>query len=187
MFFVSYRTQKLVLILFGEALMYGKKVCITPLPYIEELSLTNENSAILDFDLKNIKDVVEKLKSFICQNNSNAIHYGNVLQDNYKKYLAKGKSHYEKEMKDTMKKIRAKVKFKDMMCRNLLRYKGDEFIVDDARAKDLIERGFAELVEEINPKEQAIEKAVKKETKKEKAVVEKATKKTTAPKKNAKE
>ena len=151
-------------------------MCITPLPYIEELSLTSENSVILEFDLKNIKDVVEKLKLFISQNNSNVIHYGNVLQDNYKKYLADGKSHYIKEMKNNMKKIRTKVKFKDMRHNNILRNIGDEFVEENERAKDLIDRGFATLVEDIIEKKVNVEQAVK-EVKKEKAIKEKAVKK----------
>lgn len=151
-------------------------MCITPLPYIDELSLTSENSVILDFDLKNIKDVVEKLKSFISQNNCEATNYGNVLNDNYKKYLADGESHYIKEMKNNMKKIRAKVKFKDMKHNNILRNIGDEFVEENERAEDLIKRGFATLVEDIIEKKVEVEQAVK-EVKKEKAIKEKAVKK----------
>lgn len=81
-----------------------------------------------------------------------------------------------------MKKIRAVVKFKDMANHNMLRYVGDEFIVEDARANDLISRGFAKLVEEIKPKVEKVEVAIEKEEKKEKAVKEKAVKE----KKNAK-
>lgn len=155
----------------NEALMYGKKIIVTPLPYLQELPVTNENAYILDFDMKNIKDVVERIKSFISQNNRGAIHYGKLPNDNYTKYLANGKSHYEKEMKNKMKKIKAVAKFKDVKHNNLLRNIGDEFIEDNDRADDLIARGFVTLVEEIKKKEIAIEKAVK-EVKKEKAIKE---------------
>lgn len=131
--------------------------------------------------MKNVKDVAEKIKLLQSQNNRNVTKYVNVSNDNYRKYLTEGKSRYE-EMKSRMKKIRAVVKFKDMANHNMLRYVGDEFIVEDARANDLISRGFAKLVEEIKPKVEKVEVAIEKEEKKEKAVKEKAVKE----KKNAK-
>ena len=79
-----------------------------------------------------------------------------------------------------MKKIRVKNKFLDMKHNNVLRRVGEEFIEDNARAKDLIDRGFCVLVEDIKDKAEkavdVVETAVK-EVKKEKAVKEKATKK----------
>lgn len=166
----------------NEALMYGKKIIVTPLPYLNELSITNEDCYILDFDLKNIKDVVRKIKLLTSQNNCEAIHYGKMLNDNYKKYLAEGESHYEKEMKGNMKKIKAVAKFRDMRHNNLLRNIGEEFVEENERAEDLIKRGFATLVEDIIEKKVKVEQAVK-EVKKEKAVKEKAVKEV---KKNAK-
>lgn len=159
----------------NEALMYGKKIVVTPLPYLQELPRINEKGIILDFNLKNIKDVVQKIKSLKSQNNSSATNYVSPLEDNYRKYLAEGESHYKEEM-GRMKKIRARVKFKDMLHNNCLRHIGEEFIESDARADDLISRGFATLVEEIKEKKVEIETAVAKEEKKEKAVKEKAIK-----------
>lgn len=174
--------QKLARIQYGEALMYGKKVCVTPLPYLDELSLTNENSFILDFNLKNIKDVVEKIKSLQLANNSLSTNYKNILKDNYRKYLAKGKSHYIEEMRNKMAKIRIKTKFRDMKHNNIIRYVGEELVEDEERAKDLVARGFATMIEEVIEKPQPVEQAVK-EVKKEKAVKETAKK---VVKKNAK-
>lgn len=160
--------------------MYGKKIICTPLPYLEELPESDKNLIILNFDLSNIKEVVEKTKSLISQNNAKETNYVVPYKDNYKKYLAKGKSKYEKEKLGNMKRIKAKVKFKDAQNNNVLRNIGEEFIAEDERAEDLIKRGFATLVEEIKPK---VEKAVTevetavKEIKKEKAVKEKAVKK----------
>lgn len=125
--------------------------------------------------MKNVKEVAEKIKSIQSQNNRKATKYVNIVEDNYKKYLAKGKSHYERKMTGNMKKIKATIKFKDMKHGNMLRYVGDEFIEDDARAKDLIERGFAVLIADLNEKKVEVEQAVKEE-KKEKAVKEKAVK-----------
>ena len=69
----------------SEALAYNKYVVITPLPYIDELSQKSEKLVILDFNLKNIKDVVKRIKSLKSQNNCSATNYGNVLVDNYNK------------------------------------------------------------------------------------------------------
>ena len=160
----------------NEALMYGKKIIVTPLPYLNELPISNENAFILDFDLKNIKDVALKLKSLQKAYKRVATNYENILNDNYDKYLTKGKSHYFKEMKNNMKKIKAKVKFKDMKHNNILRNIGDEFVEENERAEDLIKRGFATLVEDIIEKKVEVEQAVK-EAKKEKAIKEKAVKK----------
>lgn len=156
----------------NEALAYGTKVIVTPLPYLDELGIeNNKNALILDFDLKNMNDIVKNIK-----NVSRASW--NAPQDIYFKYLAKSKSKYE-EMKTKMKKIRIKVKFADMKHNNILRKVGEEFIEDGVRADDLISRGFAILVEDLEePKKEVaqIETAVK-EVKKEKAVKEKAVKK----------
>lgn len=87
-----------------------------------------------------------------------------------------------------MKKIRVKQKFLDMKHANCLRKAGEEFIEESERAEDLINRGFATLVEDIKEKVTKVETAVKEE-KKEKAVEvkEKATpKKQPEAKKNAK-
>lgn len=156
--------------------MYGKKIICTPLPYLDELPESDKNLIILNFDLSNINEVVEKIKLLISPNNSKATNYVVPYKDNYKKYLAKGKSKYEKEKLGNMKRIKAKVKFKDAQNNNVLRSIGEEFIAEDERAEDLIKRGFATLVEEIKQKEVAVETAVK-EIKKEKAVKEKAVKK----------
>lgn len=163
----------------SEAIMYGKRIIVTPLPYLKELGVTNENTLILDFDLKNIQDIVARIK----EPKKESLF---VPEDNYKKYLVKGKSKYKKELTSGMLKVKVKQKFRDMKYNGLLRTIGEEFVEDEARAKDLIERGFVYLVEEIKEKKQEVEKAVK-EVKKEKAVKEKAVKVVKAPaKKNAK-
>lgn len=158
----------------NEALAYGTKVIVTPLPYLAELGINDTNALILNFDLSNLHDIVNKIE------NTTKVSW-TMPEDNYKNILAKGKSKYTKELSKDMKRIRVRAKFKDMKHNNILRFIGEEIIEEDARANDLIERGFATLVEDI--KEVAVEKAVKKEVKKEKAIVEKATK---TVKKNAK-
>lgn len=136
----------------------------------------SENIVILDFNLQNIKDVVEKIKLFKSSNNRSATSYENMLADNYKNILAKGKSKYDIERRKHMIKLKVKKAFKDMKHENFIRSVGDIFVEEDARANDLIARGFCSLVEEIKPKVEKVEEAIKKEAKKEKAIVEKVVK-----------
>lgn len=96
--------------------------------------------------MSNLDEIVEKIKEFA--ENPERISW-KVPDDNYKKYLVQSVSNYEKEKKN-MKKIRAKQKFQDMFHNNCLRKPGkDEWIEENDRADDLINRGFAVLVEEI--------------------------------------
>ena len=155
-----------------EALSYGTKVIVTPLPYLDEMQINGANALILNFDLSNLNEVVAKI------NNVTKVNW-QMPQDIYGNYLAIGKSKFE-EAKKKMLKIRVKNKFLDIKHNNALRKVGEEFIEDNTRAKDLIERGFCVLVEDLKAvKEKAVnevETAVK-EVKKEKAVKEKAVKK----------
>ena len=164
----------------NEAMSYGTKVVVTPLPYLQEISISNENAIILDFDCSNIIDVVEKMK------NVSRVKW-NAPSDDYINILAPSKSNYRLRSENKMKKIKATIKFKDMMHNNVLRYAGEEFIEEEARANDLINRGFATLIADIKEEAIEVEQAVKKEVKKEKAVKEKAIKPATKEtKKNAK-
>ena len=161
----------------SEARAYGVQTCTTPLPYLESIGINRDNAIILEFDCSNIKEVVEQIK------NVKKVNW-KAPEDNYKEYLVESKSKY-KEMISTMKKIRVKQPFKDMMHGDCRRTIGEEFIEDTQRADDLIARGFCYLVEDYT---EPVERAVK-EVKKETAVKEKATKKEEpkkATKKNAK-
>ena len=156
----------------AEALSYGTKVIVTPLPYLQEMQINDANALILNFDLSNLNEVVAQIDK------PKRVNW-QMPTDNYSKYLASGKSKYE-EAKKKMLKIRVKNKFLDMKHNNVLRRVGEEFIEDNTRAMDLIQRGFCVLVEDLKAvKEKAVnevETAVK-EVKKEKAVKEKAVKK----------
>ena len=158
----------------AEALTYGTKVIVTPLPYLNEMHISDadKNALVLNFDLSNLNEVVANIQ------NVNKVKW-QMPQDIYSKYLAKGKSKYE-EAKRNMLKIRVKNKFLDMKHNNTLRRVGEEFIEDSIRAKDLISRGFCVLVEDLKAETEKavneVETAVK-EVKKEKAVKEKAVKK----------
>ena len=157
-----------------EALSYGKQVVVTPLPYLNEKGIVDgENAIVLNFDCSNIENVVERMKkprkvTWKCP------------ADNYENILCESTSHYDKGEK-RMKRIRVKQKFLDMKHNNMLRKIGEEFLEDDVRADDLVNRGFAEIVPEPQEqketkKEQVVETATKPEPKKEKAVRKNAKK-----------
>lgn len=162
-----------------EALTLGTKVIVTPLPYLSEMNINKTNALIMNFDLSNIDDVVAQIE------NISRVKW-KMPEDNYGKYLAQGKSKYE-EAKRMSIKIKVKNKFLDMKHNNALRRVGEIFIEDNARAVDLISRGFCTLVEEIkdekekaineietadinpaveNKKEKAVKKTVRKNAKK---------------------
>ena len=150
------------------------------MPYLEEININDDNAIILEFDISNLKEVVEKIKEQAHKRIS-----WDIPKDNYRNILAKGKSKY-KEMRKGMAKVRVTVRFRDMANNGIWREVGNEIECDKERAKVIVEHGFGKLIEEaIEPVEEAV-----KEVKKEKAVKEKATKEVKpekkATKKNAK-
>ncbi len=151
----------------NEARAYGTQTITTPLPYLDEIGITNENSLILDFKLQNIKEIVEKIKK------PHKVIWS-VPEDNYINILANGKSKY-KEMKKGMAKVRVTVRFKDMQNNGIWRNAGTEIICGNERAKQIAERGYGIIIDDLIEKAEPIEKAVKEE-KKEKAIKEKAVK-----------
>lgn len=153
----------------NEAMAYGTKAIVTPLPYLEEIGINESNAIICNFDMSNIDEVVEKIKQVERVN-------WKPPKDNYMKYLVQSKSTY-KEMKTTMKKIRAKRNFRDL-AHDINRRIGDIFFEEDKRADQLINGGWAVLLEDIKE-----EKAVKKEPKEIPAKVEAKAKAVAEPKK----
>ena len=144
----------------------GTQTITTRLPYLEEININDDNAIILEFDVSNLKEVVEKIKKQAHKRIS-----WEIPKDNYRSILAKGKSKY-KEMKKNMAKVKVTVRFRDMANNGIWREVGHEIECDKERAKVIVEHGFGQLIEEaIEP----VEKAVK-EVKKEKAIKEKATK-----------
>lgn len=152
----------------NEALGYGTKVIVTPLPYLNEIGINDTNAIICKFDMSNLDEVIEKIK------NVERVSW-KVPEDNYKKYLEESKSNYE-ELNVKMKLIKVKAEYFIDAVRStehckIRRSRGEEYWEENWRADDLIERGFCTLVkeEEVSKPEQPKEKAVKEE-KKEKTV-----------------
>ena len=145
------------------------KAIVTPLPYLEEIGINESNAIICNFDMSNIDEVVEKIKQVERVN-------WKPPEDNYMKYLVQSKSTY-KEMKTIMKKIRAKRNFRDLV-HGINRKVGDIFFEENKRADQLINGGWAVLLEDIQE-----EKAIKKEPKEIPAKVEVKAKAVAEPKK----
>lgn len=80
-----------------EALAVGTPVVITPLPIKDEMKCNEGNSIILDFDLKNIDEVIDKMYN----NNLKGFKYiPNQSDKEYLKILGKkSKPKYKEEMK----------------------------------------------------------------------------------------
>lgn len=98
----------------NEALAYGSKVIVTPLPYLNEIGIRdNENALIMDFDIKNIQSIVDRIT------NISRVNW-QIPKDNYRAILAPSKSRYIK-MEVSMKKVRVKNTFIDMQNNNIRR------------------------------------------------------------------
>lgn len=147
-----------------EALSYGTQPVVTPLPFLNEIGITNENALILDFDLKNMKDIVERIKTV------KKVKWC-IPDDDYIKYLSDKKSTYEEDRKK-MKRIKVTTRFYDTK-NGLHRAVGDEFEEVNDRADYIVSRGFAvELATIPEAKEKKVAEVAVKEVKKEKAVKE---------------
>lgn len=148
-----------------EALYRNIPVIVTPLPYLEEIGVrNNENAYIMDFDCSNIKSIVDKIK------NKPKFKYKR-LQDGYKKILYKSKSNYEGGKKVKVKALATyqEKNIQDSTVRRI-RCEGEIFEVSEERYKILsgdneFKLKFVEPVIEIATKEVAKETTAKKTTK----------------------
>ncbi len=131
----------------NEMTYRNKPVIVTPLPFLEEIGLKdNENCYILNFDCSNIKDVVAKIQ------NIPKFKYER-LKDNYDNvFVLNSKSRYE-QIKKTKYKVRATHKYEQIaFVDNELGYipiAGDEWEVDFYRYQTLESQGYVTLVEKL--------------------------------------
>lgn len=121
-----------------ESLMVGTPVIVTECPVFKELGVKNgENGFIVDFSLSNVPldKIYKGLPKFEYE----------PKEDNWSKFLVKGKSTYKEDMKN-MIKVQCVVPFYlDMeLCRNV--YKGEILEVNRLRADELIEASVCEEV-----------------------------------------
>lgn len=160
----------------GKAII--DKVLITPCKAFFEMGCDESKDIVLDFDMSNLKEVVDKL-----------IELGNKKEarisafvpkkDRYDELLEDGISYYERE-KDMKYKVRALEDFERNGIKDndtgKVRKAGEEWIVDGIRKDQLLsyEMKIIEVVEEI--KEEKIEEATM-PVKEVKKAVKKAKKK----------
>ena len=120
-----------------ESLILGTPVIVTACPVFKELGVNETNGFIVDFNLSNvpIDKIYKGLPKFKYE----------PKEDNWSKFLAKGKSTYKEDIKN-MIKVQCVVPFYlDMeLCRNV--YKGEILEVNRLRADELI---FADVCEEV--------------------------------------
>lgn len=77
----------------NEMLYRNKPVIVTPLPYLEEIGVKdNENAYILDFNCSNVDEIADKIMTI-------PKFEFKKLKDDYSKIIVKGKSHYEEDKK----------------------------------------------------------------------------------------
>lgn len=156
----------------NECLYYNVPVIVTPLPYLDEIGVRdNENALIMDFNCSNIKDIVSRIKKPLK-------FKFEQLDDNYNELFKKSKSKYIKEM-HKMVTIKVSKRFMDTK-HNITRNIGDEFVEDLDRANQIVNAGYGivikneiiETAKKVTPKEKSIkEKVIKKETKTKNAKV----------------
>lgn len=110
----------------NEALYQNIPVIVTPLPYLKEIGVKdNENALIMRFDMKNIPDIVDRIENRLKFNFKH-------LEDKYNELLVKSKSNYNGKVLICISD------YYDMEL-NLNITKGDPIICTKERAKVLIE------------------------------------------------
>jgi hypothetical protein len=115
----------------NEALYQNVGIIVTPLPYLEEIGVKdNVNAYIMRFDMKNIPDIVAKIKKPL---EFNFKH----LEDNYGKLLKKSKSKY------TGRVLRITKDYYDMELK--ANKKKDSYVAcTKERAEELVKAGVGE-------------------------------------------
>jgi hypothetical protein len=114
----------------NEALYQNIPVIVTPLPYLEEIGVRdNENAYIMRFDMENIQDIVDKIENRLKFNFT-------PLKDSYKNILKKSKSQYKGKM------LVATQEYDDLQLKRHVK-KGEPIICTKERANVLVKGGFA--------------------------------------------
>lgn len=83
----------------NEMLYRNKPVIVTPLPYLDEIGVKdNENAYIMKFDCSNVEEIANKITKI-------PKFEFKKLKDDYGKIIVKGKSHYQEDLKNTINAI----------------------------------------------------------------------------------
>ena len=162
----------------NEALGYGVPIITTPLSILKELTITDNEHLVLEYDCSNVDEIAKH----IFEKKVNKFEY-NPPKDNWEDLLMKEKSSYEEEKKmkflveATDKYIRTNTWDVELSIKKGIKeYKpqiGEQWEVSYERKEHLVELGFVKVVQEIKEETPEVETAVKKPK------TEKAVKKTT--------
>lgn len=137
----------------NEALYRNIPIISTPLPYLKEIGVKdNENAYIIDYDCSNVDEVAKKIM------NIPKFEF-KKLEDKYDKIFVKSKSNY-KEEKEMKVRVKALIDFSDME-EGVNRDRGDEFICTKERADYLVENKAIEIIEIIEEPKKTSTKKVK--------------------------
>ena len=139
----------------NEALMIGTPVIVTPLPYLDEIGVKDGvNSYILNFDLSNLSEVVDRI------HNVPKFKF-ELPKDNYDKYVVRKKKSNYKEVLKMKVKVEC-IKEYTSLCgegndRNQVK-KGDVFEVTRERANELLEEpALIKILDDTNVVEETTE------------------------------
>lgn len=122
-----------------EALCVGTPVIVTDVPVFKELGLNKSNSFILDFEMENvpIKEIYKGLPKFEYK----------PKESNWDKFLIKGESSYQKELK-TMVKVKCISDYYDIELKELKTKDSKPYKINKIRADELIGYGDIEIIKE---------------------------------------
>lgn len=123
-----------------EALSVGTPVIVTDCPVFKEQGVNTSNGFILDFGLNNVpvNEIYKGLPKFKYE----------PKQDNWEKFLVKGKSTYKEDIKKKIK-IQCTKPYWDLQLQQWKSPKDDPYEVPYLRALDLIDVGVVKLYEEV--------------------------------------
>lgn len=134
----------------NEALYRNKPLIVTPLPYLDEIGVKDSlNAYIMDFECKNVKDIVGKIKNIL------KFEF-KKLPEKYNSILVHDSSHYEEDLSKLVR-ARALRNYIDVEL-GIHIQKGHELPckITLERAEELIQKQEGSLIEIIGDDNNAI-------------------------------
>lgn len=142
------------------------KLLVTPIKTFYENKIIGEDDIVLDFDMSNIDEVIEKIKN-VAASKQSRISEWKPLDDEYDSLFVDSKSKY-KYVREKEMKIRIKIDRGVRVAELEGKFFGKSEIIDvkESTAKLAISKGWADEVVEIEKESQKIETKVPKKAKK---------------------